>query len=126
MGVWSRRRRPINANECRSSRPRVIWTGSPPPLQVDSVQEALHVEGGGATEHVVGRAPETGGEDAERLALAVLGAETADEPLARGILLRKSTAASLKAHLRWALPILAPDVPVTLPADAFWLFTRRA
>jgi hypothetical protein len=29
---------------------------------------------------------------------------------------RKRTAASLKAHLRWALPILAPPEPVRFPA----------
>jgi len=44
----------------------------------------------------------------------------------RGFLRRKRTAASLKAHLRWALPILAPEVPRTFPAEDFWLLTRRA
>lgn len=51
--------------------------------------EAIHIEGRGAAEHEVGRTTESGGENAERLALAVLGAQTLDEALASGVLLEE-------------------------------------
>ena len=36
-----------------------------------------------------------------------------------GLPRRNSTAASEKAHLRWALPIFVPEVPYRFPADSF-------
>src|SRR4030066_887940 len=42
---------------------------------------------------------------------------------ASGFLLRKRTAASEKAHLRWALPIFLPDEPIIFPADSLADFT---
>ena len=42
-----------------------------------------------------------------------------------GLARRKSTAASEKAHLRWALPIFVPEVQSRFPADAFELITGR-
>jgi hypothetical protein len=38
---------------------------------------------------------------------------------------RNNTAASEKAHFRWALPLLAPEVPRRLPADSLLPLTRR-
>ena len=51
-----------------------------------SAHEAVHVEVGAASEHVVGGAAEASGEDAESLAFAVLGAEAVDVLLAAGVL----------------------------------------
>ena len=45
--------------------------------------------------------------------------------LASGFLLRKRTAASEKAHLRWAFPIFLPEVPRRFPADSLADLTRR-
>ena len=38
---------------------------------------------------------------------------------------RKRVAASAKAHVRWAWPILCPEVPKRFPADAFAHWMRR-
>jgi len=43
-----------------------------------------------------------------------------------GFALRKSTAASENAHLRWALPIFWPELPWRLPADSWAHLTSRA
>jgi hypothetical protein len=42
-----------------------------------------------------------------------------------GLVRRHNTAASEKAHLRWALPIVGPDVPTRVPADAWAPVTSR-
>ena len=44
---------------------------------------------------------------------------------AAGWSLRNNTAASEKGPVRWALPIVAPEVPRRLPADALRHFPRR-
>ena len=45
---------------------------------------------------------------------------------ASGLLRIIKAAASLKAHLRWALPIFRPPLPCFLPADSFAQDTSRA
>jgi len=56
---------------------------------VRSVHKAIHIEGRGAAEHVIGGTAEASGEDAQGLALAVLGANAVEKLLARGILLKE-------------------------------------
>ena len=45
---------------------------------------------------------------------------------ASSLLRRNSTAASLNAHFKWALPILLCVPPERLPADSCGHFTSRA
>jgi hypothetical protein len=56
---------------------------------VGSVHKAIHVERGVTAKHVVGGTAEASGEDAQGLALPVLGAKSVDEPLAAGVLLKE-------------------------------------
>jgi len=44
---------------------------------------------------------------------------------AAGLSRKNKTAASEKAHLRWALPIVVPEVPERFPADALAHVMRR-
>lgn len=60
---------------------RVMRRAHPLPSKA-SVEESVHVERGGAAEHVVGGTAKTCGEDTEGLTSSVLGAEALDEFLA--------------------------------------------
>ena len=87
------------------------------PLSSLRTQEALQVEGLLTHQHEVHGASDAVGEDRQGLGLAVLPFDAAEKFLALRTLRQNSTAASENAHLRWALPILAPEEPTTFPAD---------
>ena len=86
---WSGRRRPIKEVGCQTQGRLELCALARPLPSEGSVHEAIHVERGVAAEHVVGGTAEASGEDAQCLALAVLGAKSVDEALAGRVLLKK-------------------------------------
>jgi len=81
--------------------------------------ESIHVEWRVAVKHVVHRAGELRGEDAQRLGLAVLFHQREWSFCPAGFARRKSAAASENAHFKWWLPCFRFPVPFFLPFDVF-------
>ena len=80
--------------------------------------ELVRVEDLSSLEHEVHRAGELGGQHREGLALAVLFLEPLVQLLGGRVTPQERGGSSPKAHLRWALPILAPACPSSLPLDS--------
>src|SRR5713101_7540343 len=78
-----------------------------------------------AFQHVIDHPCQFMRQDGQGFALAVLFFQPGQQFLTAGLSRKNKTAASQKAHLRWALPIFVPDVPERFPADSLAHFTRR-
>ena len=94
-----------------------------PPL---AVQECVQIKSRLALQHVVDRPGQFMSQDGQGFALAMFFLQVGSSNFCpAGLSRRNKTAASEKAHLRWALPILVPEVPERFPADSLAHLTRR-
>jgi len=89
---WVEREREEVSNQAKQVRPGAtpVMRRAHPLPSIGSVHESIHIEGCRTLEHVVGRTAEAGGQDAERLALAMLGADALEQTLASRVLLEEA------------------------------------
>ena len=88
-------------------------------------QAWLQSKGGVAFQPARDRPGECGSEETQGCAWVRLFSTLARDVGPGAFPRRHSVAAAAKAHVRWALPILFPDVPKRLPPDACAHVTRR-